>query len=118
MSTFEGKYGPLVEVTSPSWDDLDDEAYEEISSRYSNDPVFCNEIGPSIELFGDHGENEYLFGLQIDVDLGSFGTIRGIVKESYDNYDLGVEWRCGPSTTKIHPSRPRSIVIRSYYGAW
>lgn len=96
---FEGRRGSSVELADHFYDvaDESEDAFEEKKERYYKDTAFRNEVGPMIQLYDYEGEPEALWGLQIDVDLGTFGAVRGIVRECND---LEVEWRCGPNYSK------------------
>lgn len=90
-AAFEGRCGPAVEGMPAAWVGLDDEAVEELKEKYYNDRKYRKDVGPSIELFGWDGEFEALEGLQLDIDFGHLGSVRGICREG-----AKVEFRTGP----------------------
>ena len=75
---FEGRFGPLVEGLPESFRNISEEENETLILKYEEDPVFRETIGPNIELWSENGSCSSLNNLQIDIDLGSFGNVRGI----------------------------------------
>lgn len=95
LSSFEGKQGKDVESENAvSW------YYKKkkLGERYDESAAYRIVKGPSIVLWGESGFDESLFGLQIDLDFGVFGSLRGIVQKQHDPFKIS--WRCGPDFDK------------------
>lgn len=65
--------------------------------RYCEDRLFRLKTGPSLELWGEFGHEESLYGLVIDLDFGRFGTCHGHVRgdKVCTGGALDVVWTCG-----------------------
>ena len=87
--------GKDVEVCPWPEDDND-----EMSDRYlADDLTYRLEIGPNIYLWGDYGCDESLYGLNVELAFGNFGTCIGVVQSSMKNDMHVVKWTC----TGSHP---------------
>jgi len=99
--TFQGKCGPSVEGLPESFKNKSDNERAELDERYDEDPVYRKTMGPSIELYLETGYLHSLDDLQIDIDFGNLGSVRGICKyvpnsSTGESEKLNIEWRIGP----------------------
>ena len=75
---------------------------DELTEKYLKDQSFRGTIGPGMEVYADWGYPDALFDLQIDLDFGHFGKVRGIAKkgENVKGDGLEIEWRIGADYDK------------------
>ncbi|CAB9498749.1 expressed unknown protein [Seminavis robusta] len=72
-----------------------EEMDEATIERYAEDEAFRTEYGPSIDHYGNYGENNALEGLRIVLDYGHFGTCIGTVR-AHGSDELKAVWTCSP----------------------
>ncbi len=96
-SLFEGKCGPSVDEEPEPFQNISDDEHFELLKRYEKDLLFRKSIGPNIPLWAEYGHSFALSGLQIDLDFGHFGNVRGICTYNEKPADeFQIEWRHGP----------------------
>lgn len=60
-------------------------------------------IGPNIPLWVENECPHAIFGLQFDLDFGTFGNVRGICTYFEESDEFQIEWRHGPDFNKKTP---------------
>eukprot|EP00986_Skeletonema_menzelii_P005066 scaffold1783_cov163-Skeletonema_menzelii.AAC.2 len=93
---FEGKCGPSVEGLQDSLKNVAEDVYDTLTERYLDDPSFQKSIGTNLPLYFDYGLPESLSGLQLDIDFGHLGNVRGICNHTASSNEFKIEWRIGP----------------------
>lgn len=98
MALFEGRCGPSVDDGLPEvFKNAGEDEEWNLYKRYDEDASFRKTIGPNITLWAEYGDPTTLCGLQIDLDFGTFGNVRGICNYIEDSKEeLKIEWRIGP----------------------
>ena len=101
-TTFKGKCGQSVEGLPDAWKGIEGDEREDIWYKYDDDASYRKTIGgPYIGIFAeDDGCISALTGLQIDLNFGHFGNVRGICNGEKECDEFEIEWRCGPDYKK------------------
>lgn len=121
MSVLQGSKSK-EEMEMEHSESMPEDVFEKHDERYGDDRQFRIAFGPSIDMYGLNGFEESLYGLQVDLDFGTFGKCRGVVQQSEkEGDDLVILWACGPNfdgerfKTSFDVGDGGEIILALYY---